>query len=97
MKIHISAQLKADTEAEADTFVNWLNSNYSANLIKVVKSDMAIPKAEGIFPKDWGVYFIATFQANQFLEHRTAFNLLIDNHSNKIFNFSANTSHELET
>lgn len=96
MKINLSAQLKADTEAEADTYVTWLNNNYGSNITKLVKKDLSADKLAGTFPTDWGVYFIATFQASQFLEHKAAFSLLIDNHASKVFNFSANTSHELE-
>jgi len=96
MKLHISFQLKLSTEAEANTVINYINTNYGTHLVKLIKSDMAEGKAAGIFPSDWGVYCILTFQANQFVEHKNLFNDLIDNHASKIFNFSANTSHELE-
>jgi len=96
MKLHISFQLKFDTEAQADTAVNYVNNNYGTYLIKLVKKDLSAEKIAGTFPSDWGVYCILTFQASQFIEHKNMFGNLIDNHADKIFNFSANTSHELE-
>ncbi len=96
MKLHISFQLKFDTEAEADTAVNYINTNYGTYLIKLLKEDMARYKAAETFPSNWGVNCRLEFQATQFVEHKAMFGDLIDNHANKIFNFSANTSHELE-
>lgn len=96
MKLHISFQLKHDTESQADTAVNYINTNYGSYLIKLVKKDHSAEKLAGTFPKDWGVYCVLEFAASQFVEHKNIFGNLIDNHSDKIFNFSANTSHELE-
>lgn len=96
MKLHISFQLKFDTETEADQAVNYINTNYGTYLIKLIKDDMTEEKAAGTFPSDWGVYCRLQFLASQFVEHKAMFGDLIENHANVIFNFSANTSHELE-
>lgn len=97
MELNIVFRLKFDTEAEADTAVTYINTNYSTYVIKgPLKVDMTEQKAEGVFPTDWAVYCRLQFTGAQFLELRNHINDIIDNHASKIFNLTACTSHELE-
>lgn len=94
MNINISGSLKADTEAIADTYIAWFNTNYPSRIQKLDKHDAADALAAGIFPAAWAVNFWLLFTSVEFTAFKNAFNDVLDNHANKIFNFSANSSHE---
>lgn len=96
MELSLSFELKADTEAEAITYKNWVDANYPAYVIYTRVNDMADAYAAGVFPKAWAMQARLTFSASQFVQHKNAFADLLDTHASKIFNFSANSARELD-